>query len=117
MKFLVDEQLPGSLVNFLISAGFDTIHATSLGTGVKISDADVSNESMQQQRIVISKDVDFFNRFLIKKEPWKLLYLTTGNISKRDLLSLFQSNLHQILQLFQNADVVEMNRQNLLIRF
>ena len=117
MNFLVDEQLPGSLVNWLIQEGYDAIHATSLGTGVKISDADISKESVRQKRIVISKDVDFFNRFLIKKEPWKLLYLTTGNISNHDLLSLFQSNLHQILQLFQNADVVEMNRQNLLIRF
>ncbi len=40
----------------------------------------------------------------------------SGNISNSDLLALFQSNLHQILQLFHNADVVEMNRQNLLIR-
>jgi predicted nuclease of predicted toxin-antitoxin system len=116
MKFLVDEQLPGSLVAWLSQEGHDAVHATSLGTEVKISDVDISQESMKQKRIVISKDVDFFNRFLIKKEPWKLLYLTTGNISNRDLLSLFQSNLHQILQLFQNADVVEMNRQNLLIR-
>jgi len=116
MKFIVDEQLPISLVNWLIQEGHDTVHATSLGTGVKISDTDISMESLKQHRIVISKDVDFFNRFLIKREPWKLLFLTTGNISNRDLLSLFQSNLHQILQLFQHADVVEMNHRNLLIR-
>jgi len=116
MKFLVDEQLPGSLVRWLRQQGHDAVHATSLGTGIKISDNQVSKESMEQQRVVISKDMDFFNRFLLKKEPWKLLYLTTGNISNKELLALFQSNFHQLLNLFLTASVVEMNRQHLLTR-
>ncbi len=117
MKFLVDEQLPGSLVRWLNQEGHNAIHATSLGTGLKISDADISHESILEQRIVVSKDVDFVNRFLLKNEPWKLLYLTTGNISNSELLSHFQANIHQIIPLFQLANVVEMNRQNVLVRF
>lgn len=92
MKFLVDEQLPGSLVKWLTSHGFDAIHATSLGTGVRIPDTDIAKRSMQESRIVISKDIDFFNRYAFLREPYKLLYLTTGNIKNSDLILLFERN-------------------------
>ncbi len=69
MSFIVDEQLPESLVKWLESQSFDTIHATSLGTGTKITDEEIALKSMEQQRVVISKDIDFFNRFIIKNEP------------------------------------------------
>jgi len=116
MKFLVDEQLPFSLVKWLSGQGYDVIHATSLGKSVKISDKEVCKESMLNQRVVISKDIDFLNSFLIKREPWKLIYLTTGNISNRELVLLFQSNLAQIIELFSKADVIEMNREALAVR-
>ncbi|MCF8246048.1 MAG: DUF5615 family PIN-like protein [Saprospiraceae bacterium] len=116
MKFLIDEQLPISLVKWLAGQGFDVIHATALGKNMKISDKDVCRESITNQRVVISKDIDFLNSFLIKKEPWKLIYLTTGNISNKYLLALFQSNLNQIIDLFDKANVVEMSQQNILVR-
>ncbi len=116
MKFLIDEQLPISLVKWLVVQGFDVIHATSLGKNLKISDKAVCKDSMLNQRIVISKDIDFLNSFLIKKEPWKLLYLTTGNIANRELVALFQSNLTQIIEWFSKANVIEMNRDTLAVR-
>ena len=116
MKFIVDEQLPASLVRWLETEGHSAIHATSLGTGTKISDLDICQKSMADERVVISKDVDFFNRFLLKNEPWKLLYLTTGNIPNRELLQLFQANFPKILEMLATADVIELNQQNLLIR-
>jgi predicted nuclease of predicted toxin-antitoxin system len=75
MKFLVDEQLPESLVKWLETQGFDAVHATSLGTGVRISDTDIAKTSVRESRVVISKDIDFFKRYALLKEPYKLLYL------------------------------------------
>lgn len=117
MKFLVDEQLPISLVKWLTSQGYDTIHATSLGKFLRISDKEVCRESISHNRVVITKDIDFLNSFLIKREPWKLIYLTTGNVSNTSLLDLFQSNLPQLIGLLDKANVVEMNQQNILVRF
>ncbi len=71
---------------------------------------------MLNKRVVISKDIDFLNTFLIRKEPWKLIYLTTGNISNKELLELFQSNMSQLIDLFDKANVIEMNQQNILVR-
>jgi predicted nuclease of predicted toxin-antitoxin system len=46
MKFLVDEQLPEKLVLWLMEQGYDAVHATSLGTGVRISDDLIAVRSM-----------------------------------------------------------------------
>ncbi len=116
MKFLVDEQLPISLVKWLEGQGYNVIHATSLGKNLRISDKEVCKESMLNQRVVISKDIDFLNTYLIRKEPWKLIYLTTGNISNKVLLELFQSNLSQLIDLLGKVNVVEMNQQNIFVR-
>lgn len=117
MKFLVDEQLPGNLVKWLNEQGYDAIHATSLGTGIRISDTDITMRSMKESRIVISKDIDFFNRYTLLKEPYKLLYLTTGNIKNSDLLRLFERNWPTIQNLLTSHDVIEMNQKSILIRF
>jgi predicted nuclease of predicted toxin-antitoxin system len=38
--------------------------------------------SMQQERIVVTKDRDFLDSFLLRQQPYKLLLVTTGNITK-----------------------------------
>ncbi|MEH1774010.1 MULTISPECIES: DUF5615 family PIN-like protein [unclassified Nostoc] len=45
--------------------------------------------SIQQNRILITKDVDFVNSFLTVQQPYKLLLITTGNINNSELESLF----------------------------
>lgn len=117
MKFLVDEQLPWKLVRWLTECGCDAIHSTSLGSGVKIPDSSIAVQSMREQRIVISKDIDFFNRYVFRQEPYKLLYLTTGNISNHDLLQLFEANWAMIETLLAENAVIEMNQESILIRF
>ena len=117
MKFLVDEQLPEKLVLWLMEQGYDAVHATSLGTGVRISDDLIAVRSMHQQRIVISKDIDFFNRYVFQQEPYKLLYLTTGNINNATLLQLFEDNWATLEFLLTENNVIEMNQESILIRF
>lgn len=46
-----------------------------------------------EQRIVITKDADFLESYIIKKEPPKLLLLKTGNIRNSELLILLQDHL------------------------
>jgi predicted nuclease of predicted toxin-antitoxin system len=44
--------------------------------------------SMEQQRIVISKDSDFYDYYILKGQPHKLLLITTGNIVNKELHKL-----------------------------
>ena len=66
--------------------------------------------SFDEQRVVVSKDTDFFYSHLLQGRPWKLLLVKTGNISTRDLQALFERNLPAIETAFQTHTLVEIDR-------
>ena len=59
MKFLIDEQLPALLAEWLCSRDHDAIHVSALLTNTRIPDGYICERSMAEQRVVITKDVDF----------------------------------------------------------
>lgn len=114
MKFIVDAHLPKSLARLLVSLGHDAIHTLDLPLKNTTGDSYINQISMQQQRVVISKDSDFFDTFNAKKEPYKLLFLTTGNIRNSQLLSLFSQNISLIVQELTHSDVIELNTTSII---
>ena len=114
MKFIVDAQLPRSLAAFLRGKGFDVIHSSDLPKGNDTSDVEINLLSIAEERIVISKDGDFYDSFTAKKEPYKLLYVRTGNISNAKLIDLFDKNLTAITSELNERDVVEIDQHYLI---
>jgi predicted nuclease of predicted toxin-antitoxin system len=82
MKFLVDAQLPVRLARLLQEAGYDIIHTRELPQQNATSDSSINSISIQEERVVITKDSDFVDSFLTVQQPYKLLLVTTGNIQK-----------------------------------
>ena len=118
MKFVIDEQLPQKLAIWLIEKGFDSIHADDIPhTDGKLTDVAICKFADTHGRVIITKDEDFWKRYLMMKEPQKLIYLTTGNIKNTDLLQLFDANVHLLLHHLGNHDVIEFNQTGLLIHF
>lgn len=117
MKFIVDAQLPKSLARFLTARGFDAIHTSDLPQRNVTDDLEINRLSLAENRIVISKDSDFYDSYTARQEPYKLLYLTTGNISNPDLLNLFDKNLLLLIHSLQNGSVVELSRTTLIVIF
>ena len=115
MKFLIDEQLPYLLVEWLQSKGYDAIHVSTLLTNARIPDEYICERSMAEERVVITKDADFLNTYLIKQQPYKLVYITTGNLRNRPLLDLFRSSLEQLIHELGTAKVVELNQLRMKI--
>jgi predicted nuclease of predicted toxin-antitoxin system len=115
MKFLIDAQLPKALARFFRERGFDAIHTLELPDKNITGDLEINRISLTEQRIVISKDSDFYNSYSAKQEPYKLLYLTTGNIRNRDLIELFDKNLPLIIRVLQNGSVVEINQTAVIV--
>ena len=110
MKFLVDAHLPLRLCALLAEHGHDATHTLDLPTGNATKDRIINQLSFEEQRIVVSKDTDFFYSHLLQGRPWKLLLVRTGNISTRDLRSLFERNLSAIEAAFQTHTLVEVDR-------
>lgn len=97
MKFLLDAQLPLSLKQIFIEGGYDCIHTLDLAEGNNTADKIINKISVAEQRILITKDSDFFNSFLIKQEPYKLILVKLGNSSKKDLIQFFQDHFTGII--------------------
>ena len=65
---------------------------------------------MKDQRVVISKDTDFYYSLLLQQRPHKLLLIRTGNMGTRELEALFQKHLPAITQALENNSLVELDR-------
>lgn len=109
MRFLVDAHLPRRLCATLARHGHDAVHTVGLPDQNRTKDSVINQISIAEQRIVISKDTDFFYSHLLRGCPWKLLLIRTGNISTRDLCDVFERNLPSIEAALQLYTLVEVD--------
>src|SRR5262245_26701946 len=114
MKFLIDSQLPRRLAATLRQAGFEVTHTLDLPEGNRTTDQVLINLSFAEHFVVVTKDSDFVESFLLRREPWKLLLVSTGNIGNDELIRLFQSNIEQLTDSFSTFDFIELNRTNVI---
>lgn len=110
MKFIIDAQLPKSLSDFLNAAGFNSIHTLELPEMNRTGDNAITTRADIEDRIVVTKDADFLDSYLVFGKPAKILLVKTGNIPNSDLLKLFQDNLDVLQSAFIQCSFVEMTR-------
>jgi predicted nuclease of predicted toxin-antitoxin system len=70
MKFLVDAHLPPSLCALLVQRGHDASHTLDLPAKNATKDTVLNQISLDEQRVIISKDSDFFYSHLVLGQPW-----------------------------------------------
>ena len=114
MKFLVDAQLPRRLASLWQQADYDAVHTLDLPLGNYTPDNIINDLSLKEQRVVVTKDADFVDSFLVQQVPWKLLLVSTGNIRNQELLDLFAANLEKIVNGFSTFDFIEINRNEII---
>ena len=90
MKFLVDNQLPAALAYYLRARGFDSQHVLEAGLS-EASDAQICRYPMEQERIIVTKDEDFFYLASRRKSLVKLLWVRLGNCRTKVLLDAFET--------------------------
>ncbi|MEP6753970.1 MAG: DUF5615 family PIN-like protein [Chthonomonadales bacterium] len=115
MKFLVDAQLPRRVANIFRIAGHDVVHTLDLPDRNRTTDAQILVIAGREDRIVVTKDADFVNSYLLNRQPRKLLLISTGNISNSDLESLLKPNTSAIAEAFDSAGMIELTRTALII--
>jgi predicted nuclease of predicted toxin-antitoxin system len=85
MKILIDAQLPRRMAGWFVAAGCDAIHMLDLPLRNRTPDGDFIEIANLEQRVVATKDAEFVDSHLLFGRPAKLLFVTTGNISNREL--------------------------------
>ncbi|HEX8244099.1 MAG TPA: DUF5615 family PIN-like protein [Longimicrobium sp.] len=115
MNFIVDAQLPRRIAEWLRAHGHDAIHTLELPEANRTSDKTIIEISLREQRVVVTKDADFVHSHALQRRPEKLLLVSTGNISNRELEALLLPNASAIAAAFETADFVEMSRTGLIV--
>ena len=113
MKFIVDAQLPKSLSDLLNYRGFDSLHTLELQDKNSTSDKVITEIAIDQKRIVITKDNDFLESFLLNSKPEKLIVVRTGNIPNAVLLKIFDNNLELIKSMISRSNLIEITRNEI----
>ncbi|OGS81613.1 MAG: hypothetical protein A2Z94_00615 [Gallionellales bacterium GWA2_55_18] len=114
MKFLVDAQLPRRFAQWLNEAGHDAQHTLDLPAKNRTTDSEIIACAMREKRIVICKDSDFVQTYLLNGEP-SLLLISTGNISNAELEKILHANLKGIEDAFAAGKFVEVTRDALVV--
>jgi predicted nuclease of predicted toxin-antitoxin system len=115
MKCLVVAQLPRRFCVWLRESGHDAIHALELPQGNHTSDLEIIRIAESDDRIVVTKDDDFVQSFLVLNRPSRLLLISTGNIPNSALEKLMRANLTNIFDAFSTHRFIEIGRDSLVI--
>lgn len=116
LKFIIDTQLPPKLAKFLRDKGFSAVHTTYFPNGHLLDDKTIVQIAIRDNYIIITKDSDFLDNYLIHGVPPKVLMLQFGNISNADLVTLFENNIAHIEKTFTGgADFITFNRTHISV--
>lgn len=107
IRFLVDAHLPFRLVRLLRERGYDALHISELPRGNATKDSEINALSLREKWVVVSKDADFIQSLILRGEPYKLLLVSTGNISNQALEALFPEQLDVLCELLNTYRYVE----------
>jgi predicted nuclease of predicted toxin-antitoxin system len=114
MRFLIDANLSYKLARVLESKGFEILHTDDLPNKERTTENELRKLSVDQDFVVITKDSDFLDSHLIQGIPSKLLIVTTGNITNKDLLSLFDKYFEATIKLFDIYNLIELNNDQII---
>jgi len=115
MKFLVDAQLPRRFCNWLRENGHDALHTLDLQSGNRTTDAEIARIADSDERIVVTKDEDFVQSFLLRNTPQRLMLVASGNIGNAELERLITAAMADIQEAFESARFIEISKESLII--
>ncbi len=112
MKFLIDAHLPPSLKAVFEAAGHDAIHTSDLADRNLTRDGILNEISIEQERVVVTKDSDFYHSHLLQGRPWKLLFVRTGNMTLKATKEMFATHLPTFTAALVKCSLVELNKND-----
>ena len=86
MNFLVDAQLPPALARWIADQGHQASHVFDIGLQ-SADDPMIWERARKESTVIISKDEDFVDHWLLSAEPVQLVWIRKGNCSNRALIA------------------------------
>lgn len=114
MKFIVDAHLPKRITDIFIELGHEAIHTSDLPKGNASDDKDIISAAGNDS-VVISKDEDFYQSFLLFGKPPQLIHVKVGNMRLSELVHLFESISPKLIDLLGQYNLLELYRDKIIV--
>jgi predicted nuclease of predicted toxin-antitoxin system len=101
LSFLVDVNLP-KFFSFFNDNRFVFVADIDL----QMSDTDIWNYALNNELVILTKDTDFYNRFLVSDNAPKIIYFQLGNFSLKQLHQYFNDNWEKIQSEIENSKLI-----------
>ena len=113
MKFIIDAHLPKSIAEFLHE--HDVIHTSELQAGNSTKDKQINSLSVLEDRVLITKDNDFYYSYIAAHRPSKLVLVKLGNMRLKELKEYFQRNAFRIIELLEEHSFLVLEKENIRV--
>lgn len=100
-SFLVDVNLP-KYFSFFNTHNFVFVSDINL----QMNDTEIWNYALKNDLVILTKDTDFYNRFLVSINAPKIIYFQLGNCSLKQLHLYFNDNWNKIQTEIENSKLI-----------
>jgi predicted nuclease of predicted toxin-antitoxin system len=83
------------------------VHTSDLPGGNASPHEPLRSVAIAEARVLVTKDVDFFDALVMRGAPPKRVRVRCGNLRKRDLVALVIGQLDLIVAGLESGDLVE----------
>lgn len=104
-KFLVDVNLP-KFFGFFNHANF--FHVVDINP--KMTDSQIWDYALSNEMVILTKDVDFYYRFLTSDQSPKVIYFQLGNMTLKELHQYFKNNWSEIVNHISGSSLIYAHR-------
>ncbi|MCE3297188.1 MAG: hypothetical protein K0R65_2902 [Crocinitomicaceae bacterium] len=117
MKFLCDVHISFKLLQLLTEKYPGSVHVNNILDSYLTKDESIIDYADTHDFIIVTKDKDFKNAFLVRHKPKKLIKVNLGNLSNAELIRIISVNLPKIehLNLLKESFMIEINNQDITI--
>ena len=91
------------------------MHTLDLKSGNRTTDLEVISIADRDGRIVITKNDDFVQSFLLRKSPRRLMLIALGNIGNAELERLIAKAWPAIVDVLETAHFIEISKKSLIV--
>jgi predicted nuclease of predicted toxin-antitoxin system len=93
VNILCDVHISFKVLNFLRDQGLNVKHVNELPDKWNTKDSVISRFCDENDFVILTKDKDFKDSFLLKRKPKKVLKVNLGNISNEQLIQILSDNI------------------------
>lgn len=103
MTLLFDENLSFRLVKQLADVYPNSLHVRDVGlTGQQ--DEEIWRYAAQEHCAIVTKDIDFYQRSMLRGAPPKVIWVRIGNATTRSIADVLRSRFLSVQQFVDESD-------------